>query len=226
MSWIAETLTSSVGRKVIMALTGFFLILFIIVHLSGNLQLLLNDGGEQFNKYAHFMGHNPLIQTVSILNFTFILLHVITSIILTRRNSEARPVKYHVSRMQNSSTWASRNMGFLGSIIFIFLVVHLANFWFKMKFGGVPMVEYDGVQYKDLFTVVKEAFQQEWIVIVYVVAMVALGYHLSHGFMSAFRTFGLHHRKYNGFIKGLGIAFSIAVAIGYAIIPVIIYFRY
>lgn len=226
MSWIAEALTSSVGRKLIMALTGFFLILFLVVHLSGNFQLLLNDGGEQFNKYAHFMGHNPLIQTVSVLNFAFILLHTITSLLLTKRNQEARPVRYYAVRMQRSSSWASRNMGVLGTIIFVFLAVHLSNFWFKMKFGAVPYVEYDGAQYKDLYTVVKTAFQVEWIVAIYVLSMVALGYHLSHGFMSAFRTLGFYNRKYNGFIKAFGLLFSVAIALGYAVIPMIMYLKY
>jgi len=116
-----------------MSLTGLFLSLFLVVHLSGNFQLLLDDGGESFNKYAHFMGHNPLIQTVSIGNFFFIILHFVMATVLTLKNRKSRSVQY--AQTNKSSSWASRNMYIFGAVILVFIIIHLSNFWFVGKFG-------------------------------------------------------------------------------------------
>ncbi|MDJ1504939.1 succinate dehydrogenase cytochrome b subunit [Xanthocytophaga agilis] len=227
MNWLVNALTSTIGRKVLMALSGLFLIIFLVVHLVGNLQLLKSDGGVAFNTYAKFMGHNPLIQTVSILNFAFILTHIFVSLFLTIRNRKARPQGY--AYVNNSSTWSSRNMGILGTIILVFLVVHLVNFWGRMKltdFGIGSYVEHDATQdYLDLYTTTKAAFQEWWLVVLYVVSMIALAFHLSHGFQSAFRTLGVNHPKYTPFLKGLGLAFSIIVPAGFAIIPVYMFLQ-
>ena len=225
MSWISQTLTSTVGRKSLMALTGFFLIAFLVVHLIGNIQLLNNDGGEDFNKYAHFMGVNPLIQTISIVNFLLILLHIVTSIILTIRNRNARKVGYAYNKPSENSTWSSRNMGILGTIILIFLVVHLKALWYRSKFGDIPMVSYGGDELKDLYRITYEAFNQPWLVALYVVSMVGLAFHLVHGFQSAFQTLGLKHPKYSPVIKNVGLAFSILVPAAFAAIPLIVYFK-
>ena len=225
MNWLVNALTSTIGRKILMALSGIFLILFLVVHLIGNLQLLKGDEGMAFNKYAKFMGHNPLIQTISIVNFLLILTHIFVSLALTTRNRKARgPVGYY--SMNNSSTWSSRNMGILGTIILIFLVVHLVNFWGRMKltdFGAgtyVDTVSYEGENYLNLYTITQAAFQEWWLVLLYVVSMIGLAFHLSHGFQSAFRTIGVNHPKYTPFIKGLGLAFSIIVPAAFALIPV------
>lgn len=118
-----------------MSITGLFLSLFLVVHLSGNFQLLLNDGGESFNKYANFMGHNPLIQTVSIANFFFIILHFVMATVLTLKNRKAKTVQY--SKTNKSSSWTSRNMYIFGGVILVFIIIHLSNFWFVGKFGSV-----------------------------------------------------------------------------------------
>ncbi len=222
MNWFIQTFTSTLGRKVLMSLTGLFLCLFLVIHLIGNLQLLKNDGGEAFNTYAQFMGHNPLIQIVSIGNFVFILLHILQSILLTLKNRAARPVQY--AFQNNSSTWASRNMGILGSALFIFLAVHLSAFWWRMKFGEVPPITYEaGIEVKNLHLVATEAFKILPIVIFYVVSMALLGFHLSHGFASAFQTLGLSHPKYTPVIKAIGQFISILVPAGYALIPIVMY---
>jgi succinate dehydrogenase / fumarate reductase cytochrome b subunit len=221
MKWLIETFTSTLGRKVLMSLTGLFLCLFLVIHLIGNFQLLKNDGGEAFNVYAQFMGHNPLIQTVSIGNFLFILLHVVQSILLTRQNQAARPVQYAYANQ--SSTWSSRNMGILGSIILLFIVVHLKQFWFEMKFGSVPTVEVEGQMVKDLYTMVHAAFHEWWYVAFYVVAQAFLAFHLSHGFASAFQTLGISHAKYTPVINGVGQFFCIAIPAGYALIPIVMF---
>jgi succinate dehydrogenase / fumarate reductase cytochrome b subunit len=201
-----------------MALTGIFLILFLVVHLAGNLQLLKGDGGVSFNLYSEFMGHNPLIQTISIANFALILTHIVVSLVLTQRNRKARPVQY--AFVDNSSTWSSRNMGILGTIILLFLVFHLQAFYFPAKTGRLSEVTIDGVIVENMYEATVAAFTQWWIVLLYVVSMVGLGFHLWHGFQSAFRTLGIDHPKYFPFIKWFGKAFSILIPLGFAIIPV------
>jgi len=223
MSWLTETLTGSIGKKLLMALTGLFLILFLAVHLAGNLQLLLGDEGKAFNIYAHSMATNPFIKVVSYGNFFFILLHVVYSILLTRKNKSARKVGYAVSPKDSESTWASKNMGILGTILLIFIVVHLKGFWFESKFGSIPMATYDGEQYLDLYATVDFAYTNIWIVLFYVVCMAFLAFHLSHGFTSAFQTLGLNHKKYSPIVKMIGKGFSILVPILFALIPIMMY---
>ena len=223
MSWLTNTLSSTLGRKLLMALTGLFLIIFLIVHLIGNLQLLASDGGEAFNIYAKFMTTNPVIKTTSYLLYATFIIHIIWAIILTVNNRSARPVGYAVSAASTNSKWSSRNMGVLGTIIFNFLVFHLSNFWWKMKFGDIPMVYYAGTEYKDLYTVVSTAFSETWIVFFYVVSMVGLMFHLFHGFQSAFQTLGLNHPKYNPAIKAVGAVFAIVVPALFASIPILMY---
>jgi succinate dehydrogenase / fumarate reductase, cytochrome b subunit len=223
MNWFVSTLTSSIGRKVLMSLTGLFLILFLVVHLAGNLQLLFNDQGQTFNKYAYDMANNPLIRVVSIGNFAFILLHVLVSVLLTRQNSTARPIKYAVSTRDAGSTWASRNMGILGTILLVFILVHLKGFWYEFKFGEIPTAVYDGVTYKNVFAIVSNAYSNILYVGFYVVAMGFLAFHLSHGFQSAFQTLGLNHKKYSPVIKKVGLGFSILIPLLFALIPVVMY---
>jgi succinate dehydrogenase / fumarate reductase, cytochrome b subunit len=222
MNWFTNFFSSSIGRKLLMALTGLFLILFLVVHLIGNLQLLHNDEGRAFNIYAQFMTSNPLIMIISYVNYTCILLHVIVAIVLSRNNSSARgSVGYAVSN--NPSTWSSRNMGILGTLILIFLIVHLRGFWYEMHWGGIATKNYDGIDYKDLYTVVNFAYSQIWYVAVYLISMIVLAFHLYHGFGSAFQTLGLNHVKYNGVIKFVGVAFSIIVPALFALIPLVMY---
>lgn len=219
MNWFTQLLTSTLGRKLIMALTGLFLILFLVVHLIGNLQLLHNDGGQAFNIYARFMTTNPLIVTVSYLNYTFILVHIIWAILLTVRNKKARGSEgYAVSK--NSSPWTSRNMGILGTFILIFLVIHLKGFWYEMHWGGIATVMYEGKEVKNLYAVVDLAYAQGWYVGIYVISMLILAFHLWHGFSSAFQTLGLNHVKYNNVINFVGKAFAIIVPALFALIPI------
>ena len=224
MNWFSSLLSSTLGRKLLMALTGLFLIIFLVVHLAGNLQLMKADDGRAFNIYAQFMTTNPLIMTVSYVNYACILLHVIWAIILTRRNRAARGVKgYAVS--DNSSHWTSRNMGILGTFILIFLVIHLKGFWYEMHWGGIATANYDGTEYKNLYVVVDAAYNQWWYVAIYVISMILLGFHLFHGFGSAFQTLGLNHVKYNPIIRFVGVAFSVIVPALFALIPIYMYFN-
>ncbi|MCB0516058.1 MAG: succinate dehydrogenase cytochrome b subunit [Chitinophagales bacterium] len=219
MSWFTQFLSSSVGKKVLMALTGLFLCSFLVIHMAGNFQLLHHDNGLAFNEYAAFMTGSPLIKTVSYLLYLSILLHAVQGIIIALSNQKARPQKYAYTKAGASSSWASRNMAILGSIIFIFLVIHMKSFWYEMHFGGIGT---DANGHKNLYEVVKAAFHQWWYVAFYIVALIALAFHLIHGFQSAFRSLGLMHNKYTPIINGLGIIFSIGVCLGFAIQPLYI----
>lgn len=225
MSWFTNAMSSTLGKKVIMALTGLFLVIFLVVHLSGNLQLLLDDDGRAFNVYAKFMTSNPLIKTVSFLLYASFLIHIIWAVILTINNKKARPVGYVKAKPSANSTWSSRNMGILGTIVFIFLVIHLKNFWYVMHWGPITSVNYEGQEYRNLYATVEAAFSQWWYVALYVVGMIGLMFHLYHGFSSAFQTLGLNHVKYNPAIKFVGVAFAIIVPAMFAAIPVIMFLK-
>lgn len=199
-----------------MALTGLFLILFLVVHLAGNLQLILGTP-EGFNEYTYIMTSSPFIKVASYITYLSVILHVVYAIVLRRINQKARPVRYAYNQPSQNSSWSSRSMLLLGSIVFIFLVLHMGNFWFKYKFGEIGM---GAGGYKDMYTVVKASFEQWWYVLIYVLAMAGLGYHLVHGFQSAFQTLGINHEAYTPTIQKVGVAFAIVVPALFALIPV------
>jgi len=130
-------LKSSLAKKYWMAATGLFLCLFLVGHLLGNLQLFTGgeEGRRAFNEYAYFMAHNPLIKAMSYLTYLSILFHAIDGILLTIENKKARPVAYAYTNPKANSKWESRNMALLGSLILIFIVSHMAHFWYKAKIG-------------------------------------------------------------------------------------------
>ncbi len=229
MSWFSNFLTSSIGRKLIMSLTGLFLISFLIIHLIGNLQLFYDDGGQAFNIYAAFMTSNPLIKFVSIGLYFFILLHTVQGLILWSKNKAAKGSKYAVSNTKTTS-FASRNMALLGTFVLAFLFIHMGDFWFKMKFGGsdaLNMVTYPGHEtaVKDLYEKVAYSFSNPLLVLAYLVGLLALAFHLMHGFQSAFQSLGINHKKYTPLIQMIGLAFSIIVPLAYAIIPIFFFFN-
>jgi succinate dehydrogenase / fumarate reductase cytochrome b subunit len=216
-------LKSSLAKKYWMSVTGLFLILFLIVHLAGNLVLLQSPdvAGPAFNQYTEFMTTFPLIKITSYLLYFSILFHAIDGIlILSRENRNARPVQYAYSKPQNNSIWASRNMGVLGTAILLFIVLHMANFWFKYKFTELPMGAGD---LPDMYGVVVSSFQEGWYSAIYVVSMIILGFHLWHGFESSFQTLGLNHKKYTPVIKMIGKVYSVVVPALFAIIPIYIF---
>ncbi|MES2426325.1 MAG: succinate dehydrogenase cytochrome b subunit [Bacteroidota bacterium] len=133
MSEIKQTFNSSLGKKLIMALTGLFLCTFIIVHLGGNLFLFKNDQGYGFNVYANFLTHFPPIEVIAYLLYLAILVHALYALVLTLKNRKARPVAY-AAQGKAPASWSSKNMGLLGSILFLFIVIHMGDFWYKYKF--------------------------------------------------------------------------------------------
>ena len=208
-----------------MSLTGLFLITFLVVHLAGNLQLLKQDGGEAFNIYAHFMTNNPLIKFTSYGLYFFILLHTVVGLLLWSKNKKAKGTTYKVSTSANAS-WASKNMALLGTLIFAFLLIHMGDFWWKMKTGQTDMVSYASIDYqvKDLYAKVDATFSNIIFVIGYVIGMIVLAFHLWHGFQSAFQTLGINHKKYTPIIKAIGKGYAVIIPLLFAIIPLYYYF--
>lgn len=226
MKWLINFFTSSIGRKLIMSLTGLFLIVFLKIHLLGNLQLLVNDGGESFNGYAYFMTTNPLIKTVSWGLYFFILLHAVLGIVIWLKNKAAKGSSYAVSSNANV-TWASKNMALLGILVLAFIFIHMGDFWYKMKFTDqLNLVTVAGIDtpVKDLYSQVAYTFGNLWMVIAYLIGMLTLAFHLWHGFQSAFQTLGLNHKKYTPIIQFIGKAYAILVPLGFAIIPLYYFF--
>jgi len=218
--------SSSIGKKLMVALAGLFLILFLLVHLGINLTLILCESSKPFNVAAHFMGTNIIIKIFEIVLFGAFLLHIIYVLILQIQNWFARPKRYKIPNYSQSSFF-SKFMIWLGGIVLIFLVIHIANFYFKSKFGHIEEITYDNVQYyADLSSLVIQKFQITWFVIFYVACFLILGFHLWHGFQSAFQTLGLNHAYYTPIIKKLGMIYTIVVVAGFTTIPLVIYFTY
>ena len=164
-----------------------FLVLFLFGHLVGNLQLFIPgvEGQTQFNKYAFFMTTNPIVKILSFITYSAVLLHVIITLYLLVQSKKARPLRYAVVNNQENSTWSSRNMGVLGTILLLFLIIHLRSFWYEMHFGDMPY-QYleDGTKVKDLYLITTSAFQNPFYTIFYVFCMGALSLHLKHGVVS------------------------------------------
>lgn len=221
MSGSSALIKSSIAKKYWMAVTGLFLCTFLIAHLAGNLTLLAGESARLgFNEYTEFMTSFILIKIASYITYFGILFHAVDGLMLTLKNRKARPVKYAHEKASANSIWASRNMGVLGTAILAFIVLHMGNFWFKYKFTVLPK---DSEGRFDMYGVVVESFKAEWYVAIYVICMAALGFHLYHGFSSAFQTMGLNHPKYTPTIKKVGYGFSIVISLGFAIIPVVVY---
>ncbi len=214
----AKFLQSSLGKKLLMSLTGLFLISFLVVHCVLNALIFLNDGGVTFNAGAEFMAHNPLIRIVEVVLFIGIILHIIQAAILTRQNNKARPVKYAVYNGKAGSTWYSRSMGLLGTLLLLFLIIHLKHFWVLSRFTDEIT---SGKE--TLFNEMKEVFGNLVIVIIYILGVISLAYHLMHGFQSAFQTLGWNHPKYTPVVKAIGFGFSILISLVFAAMPIAMY---
>lgn len=212
---------TSLSRKNLMALTGLFLCFFLVIHLMGNLQLLLPESHarESFNSYSAMLSGLSFIKIISYLLYATIIIHVIDSSVITMRNRRTSG-KYEFDKRGSASKWYSRNMGILGFLTLIFLVIHFKDFWYIYKFGDVPI---DPKGNKDLYAVVMNAFSSGWYVLVYTVTIAALGYHLLHGFYSAARTIGVHHPVYARWIKVIGSIYSYIITFGFILIPLYIY---
>ncbi len=211
---------SSISKKVLMAATGLFLCTFLIVHLSGNLQLLIDDGGRAFNEYTRFMTTNSLIRLTEIGLVLGFLGHIVFGLLVSRQNARARPQRYLGGyRSTALNSWFARTMKWSGLLILVFLVVHLKSFWYEYQFGPIETVVYDGEEYKNMYLVVQAAFAQWWYVLLYVISMIVLGLHLNHGFQSAFQSLGLNSSTYRPIFSRIGSIFAVVVSLGFALLP-------
>ena len=214
-------LKSSIGKKVVMGLTGLFLISFLVVHCFINSLIFFNDGGLTFNIGAAFMAHNWLIRAGEIVLFAGLIMHIVQALILTLENKKARPGAYAKVDGAANSSWYSRSMGLLGTLLLIFLNIHLVHFWVKSRFTGLPGEDANGNE--NLYAVMQETFKMAWVVVVYALSMISLAYHLLHGFQSAFQTLGLNHKVYTPIIKKAGLAFSIIIPFIFALMPILMF---
>lgn len=212
MSAPAGIIKSSIARKFVMALTGLFLIVFLVTHLSANLLSLAPDP-ELFNEASHFMATNPFIQVMQYVLAAGFLIHIIMGIRLTQQNSGARSVKYVRNNAAANSSFASRSMIITGVLVLLFLVLHLKDYFWVLKFG-------DMAPYNSDYELVVGLFSSPIYTAIYVVAFVLLGIHLSHGFQSAFQSLGARHPKYTPFVKGFGTWYSILVPAGFALVAI------
>lgn len=219
-----------------MALTGIFLIVFLVVHVGLNACIFADlswlnpaDNGEMFNRAAHFMGATVVMRILEIVLFLGFIVHIIQGYVVEAKNRSRRGHGYNVSMGSRGSTWMSRSMALLGTLIFLYLVIHIAQFWVPSRITqDMQEVSYDNglTKMHNLNLLMFEVFQQTWVVILYLVGVAALGFHLWHGFTSAFRSIGVHNKKYLALLKGMGYGFTVIVCLLFALMPVAMYLQW
>ncbi len=211
----------------VVAVTGLFLCLFLIVHLSANCILFLPESiaRELYNSYSALLRESMLIKIIAYVLYLSILLHIIYSLLVTIRNRKAKPDKYVVNRTQDNSSWASQNMGLIGISILLFIVVHLANFWARVKLGMGAAVVNDQWGNVDIYSVTYSLFQNEYYVLFYSVLMIPLGLHLNHGLKSAFKSLGFYHRSGLKLLAKVSLIYALIMSIGFGLIPLVVYFK-
>ena len=220
---MSKFLFASIGKKFVMSISGVFLMVFILVHLAINLLLIFDDSGDLFNMGAHFMATNPLIKVMEPLLGLGFVIHILWSFIISYQNWKARPVRYNKVKAGVSSTWASRNMLILGGLVLVFLIIHIINFFVKMKFTGDPLLDdvvVNGEHMHNAYALVSSAFINSIpLGVLYILGGILLGLHLTHGFWSAFQTIGLNNKIWKKRLERIAQVYAILVAIGYTVIP-------
>ncbi|WP_426277714.1 succinate dehydrogenase cytochrome b subunit [Chryseobacterium sp. S-02] len=209
---------SSIGRKIVMALSGLFLISFLIVHASVNALIFFNDQGKTFTIGAHFMATNPIIRTIEIVLVLGFIIHIVQGVILWRKNRKARSIQYFYRDNTPNVTWYSKSMTLLGTLILLFLIIHTQNFWIPNR---IHQFQYG--EELPLYEMIIEKFQSRIEVLIYLIGCFSLGWHLLHGVQSAFRSIGISHKKYNTLILKLSYGFAIVIPSTLAIMPISIY---
>ena len=220
-------LKSSIGRKIAMALSAFFLMFFILQHFAINILSVFNP--DAFNEVSHFMGTNPLVQFVlqPILIFG-VVFHFVMGFVLEFKNRASRSVSYAVNNGSANSTWMSRNMIYSGGFILIFLVIHFIDFWIpelnvKYLVGDTSGLLADGSDYR-YFEELQHKFVPLWRVILYCIGFIFLALHLLHGFNSAFQSVG-GNNKYTNSLKNVGKAYAVLIPLGFIVIALFHFFN-
>ena len=207
MNWLIESVGTSIGKKLLMALTGLGFIGFLAGHLAGNLTLIA--GGDAFNSYAaHLHSLGPLVTVAELGLLTMAAVHVTCGLWLFLQNLSARPRRYVVNRRAGGRTIGSATMPYTGVLIAAFVVFHLLNFHFVDK------------THTTIFAIVSAAFASPFYSALYIAAMVVVAVHVSHGLWSAFQTIGASHPKYMPAIMALSAAFAVAVGVGFGFLPI------
>ncbi len=214
-------------RKYIVGATGLFLCVFLVAHLSANLMLLWPPAtaSKMYNAYGALLSNNPIIKVVAFLLYASIAAHIIYALLLTIKNKAARGGNYTVKDNKKNSSWASQQMGLLGSLILLFIVIHLANFWARAKLGIGDAVPDDIYGNKDLYLLAAVLFDNIYYAIFYSLMMIPLGYHLYHGLKSALKSLGVYHKSILQFMEKASLVFALIMTIGFGIVPIIMYFK-
>ncbi|MDD8018881.1 MAG: succinate dehydrogenase cytochrome b subunit [Bacteroidota bacterium] len=211
---------SSVGRKMTMSLTGLFLTIFLIEHLIGNLLVLLQDGGAAFETYSEFLTSNPYaylpLRFVEAILFASIILHAWSGFTVWLKNKRARLTKYKEYGIAENTKFASRWTAGTALLVFLFLVIHLKAFFWNIRLSGEHVSGY---------TIAHQTFSNPYYTWFYVFSFIVLGYHLYHGFQSAFQTLGLKTKKYSTLIETIAVVFWCIIPLGFALIPIYILFH-
>lgn len=225
MNW-SQLFSSSIGKKIVMALTGIFLVVFLVVHCYVNANVFFSNGAENFNRAAHFMGTNIIIRITEIGLFAGFILHIVQGYKLELQNRGSRKSRYAVTAGNKTSKWYSRSMAILGTLILLFLIMHLVHFWVPSRFTGLEEVQYgnDATIYHNLYLQMQNTFAELWVVIVYILGCFSLSWHLLHGVQSAAQTMGWTNKNYMPMIKTIGISFSIIIPLIFALMPIFIHF--
>lgn len=221
MASLLKALKSQVGRKILTGITGLGLIIFIILHLLGNLQLF--GDAQAFNEYTYALESMGWFLYVLEAGLVFaFLLHAYLGVSIWWKRRNARPKgyeKYQSKGGPSHMTWASKSMIFTGIVLLIFLVIHIDTF----KFGATDMITVGGQEMRDLKSLVIATFQEPLYAFGYTFVMILLGFHLGHGFWSAITSLGMKHNQYSAFIYTVGIIFAVLMAVGFLFIPLYIY---
>lgn len=219
-----NALTSQVGRKILTGVTGVLLALFVVGHLAGNLQLLLQNP-DPFNRYgAKLHSFGILLYVVEIGLAATILLHAYIGTVIYARKKRARKGGYEVYKSKGDpsrQTLGSRTMIFTGIVLLVFLVIHLIQF----RFGPRIMTMVDGAEVHDLHRLVRDLFANVWWVIGYSAVMILLGFHLRHGIWSAFQSLGALKPRFAKSMFGFALILGLLLAVGFLILPIVIYLR-
>jgi succinate dehydrogenase / fumarate reductase cytochrome b subunit len=211
-------LTSTIGKKYLVAITAIFWSLFVMVHMLGN--MLIFVGAEAYNKYAHALTSNPLIYGAEAVLVLLILVHIFIALGLKARNFRTKPSLYAVKPVRAKSAAASSlTMAYTGTIVLAFIIWHLITF----KFGPNYSVVYNTVPMRDIYRLVVEKFHEPVYVIMYCVVMVLIGMHLFHGVKSVFQSLGVNHPRYNFFFRYFGYTYAIVVAAGFFCQPLYVF---
>jgi succinate dehydrogenase / fumarate reductase cytochrome b subunit len=210
MNKTSTFLQSSVGKKIIMSLSGLFLCSFLVIHLYINLFLFKQDNGQSFDVYAEFMATYPLLRPIEIILFAGFILHAVIGVWLWLQNRRARPVRYKMNEASENSPLASRATFITGTAVFIFLIIHINTFFVQSRFFPTGITMYERVA---------GAFQNPMYDAFYIAAIGFLSYHLKHGFQSAFQTLGIRNRKQRFLIDTIAVIFWLFIPIGFAAMP-------